>query len=135
MVRRIFSILLSLFVLMISSVAFANFYSVKDSGWINMRNQNTFVFEATGEPLKITYGLEYGSDTITIPENLLKPTDRVVIVDDLLATGGTICALAKLCKSTGAKVVGAVTFIELEGLDGKKVLAEEEVPFEAPLLL
>lgn len=88
-----------------------------------------------GEPLKITYGLEYGSDTITIPENLLKPTDRVVIVDDLLATGGTICALAKLCKSTGAKVVGAVTFIELEGLDGKKVLAEEEVPFEVPLLL
>ena len=66
---------------------------------------------------------------------MLKPTDRVVIVDDLLATGGTICALAKLCKSTGAKVVGAVTFIELEGLDGKKVLAEEEVPFEAPLLL
>ena len=53
MVRRIFSILLSLFVLMISSVAFANFYSVKDSGWINMRNQDTFVFEATGEPLKI----------------------------------------------------------------------------------
>ena len=79
------------------------------------------------EALKITYGLEYGSDTITIPENLLKPTDRVVIVDDLLATGGTVEATIQLVEQLGGKVVGIAFLIELEALKGREKLKDYNV--------
>lgn len=88
-----------------------------------------------GATLSVTYGLEYGTDTIAIPDGLLTAGDRVVLVDDLLATGGTLAALARLIRQTGAATVGAVSFIELAGLGGAAKLEEEGVPFKAPLLL
>lgn len=88
-----------------------------------------------GETLQVNYGLEYGHDTIAIPAHSIQKGDRVVIVDDLLATGGTLRAIIKLVRMAGAEVVGTVTFIELKDLQGEKVLEEEGVPFRTLLRL
>ncbi|MBX7199199.1 MAG: adenine phosphoribosyltransferase [Rhodospirillaceae bacterium] len=76
------------------------------------------------------YGLEYGTDTVEIQHDAVEPGQRVVIVDDLLATGGTIAAAAALLKSSGAQVVGATCIIELTFL---KASAKLGMPFEALL--
>ena len=64
------------------------------------------------------YELEYGSNVLEIHADALGSDDRVVILDDLLATGGTVAATANLCKRLGADVLGAMFLIELEGLNG-----------------
>ena len=76
---------------------------------------------------RTSYGLEYGSDEVEIQADAVKPGQRVVIVDDLLATGGTIMAAGKLLRDLGATVVGAVCVIELGFLDGRRKL---DMPFE-----
>ena len=73
-----------------------------------------------GESLKVTYNLEYGTATLEIPAFALKKGARVVVVDDLMATGGTIQALEKLFHDAGAEVVGVITLIELTSLGGRK---------------
>ena len=77
-----------------------------------------------------SYGLEYGNDVIEIQEDAVKPGQRVVIVDDLLATGGTMMAAAALVRSSGADVVGALAIIELSFLKGR---AKLDMPFQALL--
>ena len=69
-----------------------------------------------------SYGLEYGTDTVEIQEDAVQPGQRVVIVDDLLATGGTLDAAIKLIQSSGAEVVSAVCLIELAFLNGRSNL-------------
>ena len=64
------------------------------------------------------YALEYGTNTLEIHTDAIKQGDRVVIVDDLLATGGTVAATVGLCRGLGASVEGAMFLIELEGLGG-----------------
>ena len=64
------------------------------------------------------YELEYGSNVLEVHVDALGSDDRVVILDDLLATGGTVAATANLCKRLGADVLGAMFLIELEGLNG-----------------
>ena len=86
-----------------------------------------------GEVLSKTYDLEYATTTIEIPAHSLKKGDRVVLVDDLLATGGTLKALKELIEESGATVVGVVTLIELEALNGKEVL--EGVPYRSIMRL
>ena len=81
-----------------------------------------------GEALSITYDLEYGTATMQIPAFAIKKGSRVVIVDDLLATGGTIKALETLCERAGAEVVGCICLIELTDLKGRDALG---APFEA----
>ena len=81
-----------------------------------------------GERLQIEYDLEYGSATMEIPAFAIKEGTRVLIVDDLLATGGTLKALEELCGRAGAKVVGSICLIELTDLKGRDNL---EAPFEA----
>jgi adenine phosphoribosyltransferase len=76
---------------------------------------------------RTSYGLEYGSDEVEIQADAVKPGQRVVIVDDLLATGGTIMAAAKLIRDLGATVVGAICVIELAFLNGRSKL---DMPFE-----
>lgn len=71
---------------------------------------------------QITYDLEYGKDSLTIHEDAVKRGDNVLMVDDLLATGGTIAAAAKLCEELGANVVGMGFVIELSFLQGRKKL-------------
>ena len=64
------------------------------------------------------YALEYGTNTLEIDTDAIKQGDRVVILDDLLATGGTVAATVGLCRGLGASVEGAMFLIELEGLGG-----------------
>ena len=76
---------------------------------------------------KISYGLEYGSDTLEIHKDAIKPGMRVAIADDLLATGGTALATAKLIEAMGAEVVGIRFAIELTDLKGAERLGEYDV--------
>lgn len=67
----------------------------------------------------LTYDLEYGTDTIEIQTDALEAGQRVVILDDLLATGGTLAASVELCTSVGAEVVGCGVVIDLTFLNGR----------------
>ena len=67
---------------------------------------------------RVEYSLEYGENVLEIHKDALSKGDRVVIVDDLLATGGTVAASVRLCESIGASVIGGLFMIELEGLNG-----------------
>lgn len=69
------------------------------------------------------YELEYGTDTLTIHQDAVTPGQRVLVVDDLLATGGTMCATLDLLKQLGAVVVGVAFLIELTDLKGRDKLA------------
>ncbi|GAB3450382.1 adenine phosphoribosyltransferase [Insolitispirillum peregrinum] len=81
-----------------------------------------------GETISYSYDLEYGSDTIEIQADAVKPGQRVVIMDDLLATGGTAQAAVELFRKVGAEVVGVSAIIELTFLNGRSRL---DVPVEA----
>ena len=81
-----------------------------------------------GKTIPYEYGLEYGKDTIEIQENAVQPGQRVVILDDLLATGGTLQAAVNLFRAVGADVTGAAGIIELSFLNGRSKL---DIPFEA----
>ena len=72
------------------------------------------------------YELEYGTDTLEIHTDGIAPGQNVLIVDDLLATGGTVEACCHLVKRSGANVMGCAFLIELEGLAGAKRLSEHE---------
>lgn len=74
-----------------------------------------------------SYALEYGSDTLEIHEDALKPGDRVIIADDLLATGGTVSAVVELVESLGAEVVECAFMTELTFLEGRKRLPQGKV--------
>ena len=69
-----------------------------------------------------SYTLEYGKNTLCIHEDALKKGDKVLIIDDLLATGGTVVATIDLAKRLGAEVVGIGVVIELLGLKGRELL-------------
>ena len=75
-----------------------------------------------GATIRHDYALEYGSDTIEIQEGLLKPGQRVAVVDDLLATGGTAAAAVALARRIGVDVLHAAFVIELTFLEGRKRL-------------
>jgi adenine phosphoribosyltransferase len=74
------------------------------------------------EVVRVEYGLEYGKDVLTIHKDAIKPGQRVLITDDLLATGGTIEATIKLVEELGGVVAGIAFLIELSYLDGRKLL-------------
>lgn len=74
------------------------------------------------------YALEYGTDRMEVQQDAVRPGDRVVVVDDLLATGGTMAAGITLLRRLGAEVPGAAALIELTFLNGR---AKLDVPFDA----
>ncbi|MCH3986738.1 MAG: adenine phosphoribosyltransferase [Lachnospiraceae bacterium] len=74
------------------------------------------------ETVSESYNLEYGTATIEIHKDAIKPGQKVVIVDDLIATGGTAQAAIKLVEKLGGEVVKCVFLIELAGLEGRKLL-------------
>lgn len=76
---------------------------------------------------RITYALEYGEDALEVHEDAFQPGQRVLVVDDLLATGGTIRATIDLVESLGAQVVGVGFLIELGFLNGREKLSGYEV--------
>ena len=75
------------------------------------------------ETVSVSYELEYGNATIEMHRDSVKPGQKVLIVDDLIATGGTTEAMVKLIESLGGQVVGIVVLIELAGLNGRSRLA------------
>ena len=79
------------------------------------------------ETVEMSYDLEYGQATIEIHKDSIKPGEKVVLVDDLIATGGTIEAAAKLIESLGGIVVKMVFLIELTDLKGRERLSKYDV--------
>ena len=79
------------------------------------------------ETVEMSYDLEYGSATIEMHKDSVKPGQKVVIVDDLIATGGTIEAAAKLVEQLGGEVVKIIFLMELAGLEGRKKLEKYDV--------
>ena len=79
------------------------------------------------ETVRMTYDLEYGQDTLEIHKDAIKSGQRVIIVDDLLATGGTANACAQLAKSLGADIVGVGFVVELDFLSGRDKFNGTEV--------
>lgn len=73
------------------------------------------------------YDLEYGSDVLEIHKDAIKPGDKVLIADDLLATGGTVKAVTELIESLGGEVVGLVFLMELTFLNGRDLLGNKVV--------
>lgn len=74
------------------------------------------------ETIRYEYSLEYGTAAMEVVKTSIKPGQKVLIIDDLLATGGTIKAAIKLCESLGAEVVGCAFLIELDDLKGRQQL-------------
>ncbi|AEH47056.1 MULTISPECIES: adenine phosphoribosyltransferase [Parageobacillus] len=74
------------------------------------------------EVVRVEYGLEYGKDVLTMHKDAIKPGQRVLITDDLLATGGTIRATIQLVEQLGGVVAGIAFLIELTELGGRKKL-------------
>lgn len=83
------------------------------------------------DTISVDYDLEYGSNTLEIHRDALRGNDRVLIIDDLIATGGSAAATVKLVEQLGAKVVGLGCVIELEFLEGRKLLGD--IPVEVLL--
>ena len=79
------------------------------------------------ETISKTYDLEYGSATIEVHKDSIKPGQKVVLIDDLIATGGTMKAAAELVEELGGEVVKMIFLIELAGLEGRKVLEGYDV--------
>ena len=92
-------------------------------GFIPVRKPGKLPWEVEG----YEYDLEYGSNRLEIHKDAIKPGQKVAIVDDLLATGGTMEAAAKLIEKLGGEVVSMQFLIELEDLDGRAKLAKYNV--------
>ena len=86
------------------------------AGFVPVRKQGKLPFDTHEQ----SYDLEYGSNTIAIHTDAVKPGSRVLLIDDLLATGGTAEAAAILLQKVGAKILEAAFFIELEDLKGRE---------------
>jgi len=79
------------------------------------------------ETISYRYDLEYGSDTLEMHRGILAPESRVLVVDDVLATGGTAEACVRLIESAGATVAGCSFLVELGGLGGRERLAGQRI--------
>ncbi|MGL4799320.1 MAG: adenine phosphoribosyltransferase [Cellulosilyticaceae bacterium] len=92
-------------------------------GFIPVRKPGKLPYKTVSE----SYDLEYGSNTIEMHIDSIKPGQKVVIIDDLLATGGTTKAMVDLIERLGGEVVKIVYLIELEGLNGRSVLEGQNI--------
>ena len=92
---------------------------------IIFRDVTSILQDADG--LKLANDLEYGKAEIEIHKDAIKPGQKVVIIDDLIATGGTVEAAAKLVEQLGGEVVKIVFLMELAGLEGRKKLEKYDV--------
>ncbi len=90
------------------------------AGFIPVRKKGKLPYKTKS----VTYQLEYGTDTLEIHEDAIVPSSRVLVVDDLLATGGTIKAVTDLLKTQNAEIVGLAFLVELRFLNGKNKLKD-----------
>ena len=79
------------------------------------------------ETISVSYELEYGTDTLTLHADAIKPGQRVLVCDDLLATGGTVKATIELIEKLGGIVVGCAFSIELEELHGREKIKDYDI--------
>lgn len=93
------------------------------AGFAPVRKPGKLPYKTT----RASYALEYGTDTLEIHEDAVKPGQRVLIVDDLLATGGTARATSDLVEQIGGKIEGIAVLIELEFLNGRERLGGQHV--------
>ena len=87
-------------------------------GFIPIRKAN----KLPGKVIGINYKLEYGEDRLEIQQDLVSKDSKIIVMDDLLATGGTACAAGRLIKKAGANLIGYAFLVELTGLNGRKEL-------------
>jgi len=87
-----------------------------NSGFIPVRKKGKLPYKTISEE----YALEYGTDTLFMHEDAIKKGDNVLVVDDLIATGGTALAMIKMVEKLGGTVIGSSFLIELEELNGRK---------------
>ena len=99
------------------------------AGFVPVRKAGKLPWQVVGQ----SYSLEYGTDRLEMHQDAVCQDDRVLVVDDVLATGGTAAATIRLVESCGATVVGLVFLIELEELAGRQALADYVI--ESLLLL
>lgn len=92
-------------------------------GFVPIRKKGKLPFKTES----VTYDLEYGTDTIEVHSDAVEPGAKVLMVDDLLATGGTMAAACKLIEKIGGKIVGITILIELTGLSGRSKLGEYKI--------
>ncbi len=93
------------------------------TGFVPVRKPGKLPYDT----LRVEYALEYGTDALEMHADALKPGEKVVLVDDLLATGGTMEAACKLVEELGAAVAGCLFVVELTGLKGREKLKGREV--------
>ncbi len=93
------------------------------AGFVPVRKHGKLPYEK----ISTSYALEYGTDTLEIHKDGIKKGQRVLMVDDLLATGGTMAACCKLVESLGGKIIGCAFLIDLTFLNGKKALNKYDV--------
>ncbi|HOW36067.1 MAG TPA: adenine phosphoribosyltransferase [Candidatus Omnitrophota bacterium] len=94
-------------------------YKMK-TGFVPVRKKGKLPYKTA----RVEYQLEYGTDTLEMHEDAVKPGSRVLVVDDVLATGGTVKAVTDLLKRQQAQIVGIVFLIELKFLKGKEKLKD-----------
>jgi len=87
-------------------------------GFVPVRKKGKLPFKTNA----VTYNLEYGTDTLEIHKDAINPGEKVLIVDDLLATGGTVKAVTELVEGLNGKIIGIAFVIELMDLGGRKKL-------------
>ncbi len=93
------------------------------AGFVPIRKKGKLPYET----LSATYSLEYGEDTLEIHKDAIAQGTRVLIIDDLLATGGTLGAVISLIEEAGAKIAGIGLLIELTFLEGRKRLKNKDM--------
>ncbi|MFH1458132.1 MAG: adenine phosphoribosyltransferase [Candidatus Omnitrophota bacterium] len=93
------------------------------AGFIPVRKKGKLPWKTSS----VTYELEYGTDTLEMHRDAIKPKDKVLIVDDLLATGGTVAAVTDLIKQQKGQIAGIAFLIELTDLKGKNKLKDYPV--------
>jgi adenine phosphoribosyltransferase len=89
-----------------------------NAGFIPIRKTGKLPYKTDS----VTYDLEYGTDTVEVHADAIKPGEKVLMVDDLLATGGTMAASCELMEKLGAQIEALTFLIELTGLGGRKKL-------------
>lgn len=94
-----------------------------NAGFVPVRKKG----KLPAETKSVTYALEYGTDTLEIHADAIKPGTRVLIADDLIATGGTAVAVCELLKGMGADIVGMSFLVELTFLNGREKLAGNNI--------